>query len=147
MSLVLNFSTLHLKIIFTHIFSGVFILHASALNSAVGIPTPSYRHYFAFIPNPLLINAFSAFLTLYTPHSLCPTSLSNLPFAATCDSQARKTIKFRYGCHFVTSIRPTITYLAYLITLLLTTFTLNHLLSYTLLQGMYHPEALQLQSS
>ena len=76
---------------FTFLSSALLIPHASAPYNPVGRITPSYRHLFAFISNPLLFSIFFS-----TPHDLNPsftlrtTSLSQPPSAATCDARYLK---------------------------------------------------------
>ena len=47
---------------FTFLLSAILIPHVSAPYNAVGTITPSYRHFLAFIPNPLLLS------TLFSAH-------------------------------------------------------------------------------
>ena len=59
---------------FTFLLSALLIPHASPPYNAVGTITHSYRHYFAFIHNPLLLRIlFSAPQALYPSFILCTT--------------------------------------------------------------------------
>ena len=63
-----TFLTLHLKKIHvSHLSTSTLIPHASAPYNAVGTIAPSCRHFFAFIPNPLLLSTLFRAL-----HSLFP---------------------------------------------------------------------------
>ena len=65
---------------FTFPLSALLIPHASAPYNAVGTITPSYGHFLAFIPNPLLLRTlFSAAQALYPTFILCTTSLTHPP--------------------------------------------------------------------
>ena len=84
---------------FTFLLSELLIPHASAPYNAVGTITHSYRHFFAFIPNPLLLRTlFSTSQTLYQSFILCTTSLSHPPSAATCDPRYLKQSTSSNGC-------------------------------------------------
>ena len=91
-----------------------------------------YRYYLTFIPNPLLLSTlFSDLHALYP--SLCTTSFSHPPSAATCYPRYLKQSTSSNGSLYsIICIRPLFPYLEHLITLLLPTFTLNFLLSHTL---------------
>ena len=86
---------------------------------------PSYRHFLAFISNPLLLRApFSTHQALYPSFILCTASLSHPPSAATCDPRRLKQSTSSNGSPFsITCIRSPLPYLEHLITLLLPTFT------------------------
>ena len=94
---------------FTFSLSALLIPHASAPYNAVGTNTPSYRHFFAFICNPLLFSTlFSAPHALYPLFILCTT--------ATCDPRyLKKTIHFSNGSPFslLTCIRHPFPYTLY----------------------------------
>ena len=45
---------------FTFLLSALLISYVSSLYNAVGTITPSYRHFFCFIPNPLLLRTVSS---------------------------------------------------------------------------------------
>ena len=77
--------TLHLKT-FTFFLSALLIPHASAPYNAFGKMTPSYRHFLAFIPYPLLLSTLlSPPHALYPSFILCTTSLSHPPSTDTSD--------------------------------------------------------------
>ena len=64
---------------FPFLLSALLIPHASAPYNAFGTITSSYRHFLAFIQNPLLPSAhFSALPTLYTHHSFCVPHLFHI---------------------------------------------------------------------
>ena len=74
---------------FTFLLSALLIPHASAPYNAAGTITPSYRHFMAFIPSPLLLSTlFSAPHALYTHDSFCVPhpchTLHQLPLATPC---------------------------------------------------------------
>ena len=119
---------------FTFLLSAFLIPHASASYNAVFTITASYRHFLAFITNPLLLRTlFSAPKALYHSFVLCTTSLSHHPLAATFDPRYLKQSTSSNGSLFsITCIRSPLPFLEHLITLLLPTFTLNFLLSHTL---------------
>ena len=120
---------------FTFLLSAFLIPHASALHNAVGTITPSYRHFFPFIPNPLLFSTiFSAsqspHYTLHSVYVLHPFHNLHLQPLATPGNKnnplhlmARHLVSYAIDPHFHT--------IEHLITLLLLTFTLNFL-SHTL---------------
>ena len=61
-----------ISITFTFLLSALLIPHASAPYNAVGTITPSYRHFLAFIPNPVLLRTlFRASQALYPSFILC----------------------------------------------------------------------------
>ena len=119
---------------FTFLLSELLIPHTSAPSNAVGTITPSYRHFLAFIPNPLLLRTlFSAPQALYPSFILCTTSLSHPPSAANYDPRYLKQSTSSNGSPFsITCIRSPLPYLEHFISLLLPTFTLNFLFSHTL---------------
>ena len=60
---------------FTFLLSALLMPHVSAPYNAVGTITPSFRHFLALIPNPLLLSTlFSAPHALYPSFILCTTS-------------------------------------------------------------------------
>ena len=69
---------------FTFLLSALLIPAWFCSAECIGTITHSYRHFLAFIPNPLLLSTlFSASHTLYPSFILCTTSLSHPPTAAT----------------------------------------------------------------
>ena len=73
---------------FSFLLSPLLMPHASALYNAVGTITPSFRHFFSFIPNALLLSIFFCVpYTLY-PHSFIVQHpfyiLYPLPLATPC---------------------------------------------------------------
>ena len=86
---------------FTFLISALLIPRASAPYNAVGTITGSYRHFLAFIPNPLLLSTlFSAPHSLYPSFILCTTSLSHLPSAVSYDPRNLKQSTSSIGWPF-----------------------------------------------
>ena len=76
---------------FTFLLSALLIPHASAPCNAVCSITPSYGHFLAVLPSPLLLSTlFSSPHALYPSFILCTTSISHPPPAATCDPRYLK---------------------------------------------------------
>ena len=109
------------------------LLRRTLLKAGLGTSNTSCRHFFAFVPNPLLFDTFSEHPILYSPYLFCVPLLSQPTFAVTChhryinQSTSLNGLPFSFTC-----IQPTFLYLEHLITLLLPTFTLNFLFSHTL---------------
>ena len=55
---------------FTFLHSALLIIHASAPYNGVGTIAPSYRHFFAFIPNPLFFSAPQALYSSLIVHHI-----------------------------------------------------------------------------
>ena len=120
-----------LLLLFSFLLKALLIPHTSALYNEVRTITPSFKHFLSFISNSLLLR-FQHSPRSMSLHSLCTTSISHPPSAATCYPRYLKQSTSSNGLQFsITYIRPQFPYLEHLITLQLPTYSLNFL-SHTL---------------
>ena len=108
----------------TFLFSALPLPLASAPCNAVGTITHLYRHFLAFIPNPLLLSTLFSYPHALYLFILCTTSLSHPLSAETWDPRGLKQSTSSNGSPFsITSIRAPFPHLEHFITLLLPTMT------------------------